>query len=84
MRKTEQTTSWVVYRMTLPGKMSGMCAICEQEEWETMESARPGYHTLVQGGITNEGEAERLARNSPGDGAVATATKSSERRSSRR
>ena len=27
-----------------------------------MERAQPGHHTLVQAGITNEGEAERLAR----------------------
>ena len=28
----------------------------------TMKRAKPGYNTLVQAGITNEGEAERLAR----------------------
>jgi hypothetical protein len=27
-----------------------------------MELAKPGFHTLVRAGITNEGEAERLAR----------------------
>jgi hypothetical protein len=32
-----------------------------------MERARPGYHTLVRSGITNEGEAERLARGTAGD-----------------
>jgi len=37
-----------------------MDAVCEQSEWEAMERAQPGYHTLVQAGITNE--AERLAR----------------------
>jgi hypothetical protein len=62
MSTPEETPSWVVYVMTLHGKTSGMSAVCEQAEWEAMERARPGYHVLVQAGITNEGEAERLAR----------------------
>ena len=48
--------------MTIHGKPSGMDVVCEQSEWEAMERAQPGYHTLVQAGITNEAEAERLAR----------------------
>jgi hypothetical protein len=60
MRKPEKSILWVVYRMTIHGKPSGMDAVCEQSEWEAMERAQPGYHTLVQAGITNE--AERLAR----------------------
>ena len=39
----------------------------EQAEWDAMESAQPGYHTLVRSGITNEGEAERLARGTAGN-----------------
>jgi hypothetical protein len=72
MSKTEQPMLWVVYRMTIHGKPSGMPAVCEQGEWDAMECARPGYHTLVQAGITNEGEAERLARRSTVDGNTAT------------
>jgi hypothetical protein len=68
MRTTEQSRSWVVYWMTIHGKASGMKAVCEQGEWETMERAHPGRHTLVLAGITNEGEAERLASNIPTDG----------------
>jgi len=68
MRTTEQPVSWVVYRMTLHGKPNGMNAVCEQAEWEEMERVKPGYHTLVRAGITNEGEAERLARSGPADG----------------
>ncbi len=64
---TEQTITWVVYLMTIQGKTSGMNAVCEQGEWEAMERARPGYHTLVQAGIINEGEAERLARGRQAD-----------------
>lgn len=67
MRKTEQAVSWVVYRMTLHGKVAGMNAVCEQSEWDAMELMKPGYHTLIQAGITNEGEAERLARTGPVD-----------------
>jgi hypothetical protein len=62
MRTPEKSVSWVVYRMTIHGKPSGVNAVCEQGEWDAMELARPGYHTLVLGGIANEGEAERLAR----------------------
>lgn len=68
MKTTEKCVSWVVYRMTIHGKPSGMSAVCEQEEWDAMESAKPGHHTLVRAGITNEGEAERLARSGPVDG----------------
>jgi len=62
MRKTEKCMLWVVYRMTIHGKPSGRTAVCEQGEWEAIERAKPGYHSLVLAGIANEGEAERLAR----------------------
>jgi hypothetical protein len=67
MRKTEKVESWVVYRMTLHGKKDGGRAVCEQSEWDAMELASPGYHALISGGITSEGEAERLARGTSGD-----------------
>ena len=65
MRKTEEPEFWVVYRMTMRGKTSGMGTVCEQGEWESLERAQPGFHTLVRAGISNEGEAERLARSLP-------------------
>jgi hypothetical protein len=68
MRKSEENVVWVVYRMTIHGKQSQMNAVCEQGEWDAMQLAQPGYHTLVMAGITNEGEAERLARTGPADG----------------
>jgi hypothetical protein len=68
MRKTLENLLWVVYRMTIHGKASGMNAVCEQREWDAMELAQPGRHTLVLAGIANEGEAERLARSGPVDG----------------
>lgn len=55
-------TSWVVYKMKQRGNQPGHNAICSQAEWEEMELAQPGFHTLIQGQIGNEGEAERLAR----------------------
>lgn len=61
MRRTEECVSWVVYRM-IQGKTSGMHAVCEQSEWEAMEVSQPGHYTLILAGITNEGQAERLAR----------------------
>jgi hypothetical protein len=68
MKTTEKSLLWVVYRMTIHGKPSGVSAVCEQAEWEAMERDRPGYHLLVRAGITNEGEAERLARSDSGYG----------------
>jgi hypothetical protein len=59
--------SWVIYRMTVKGKPNGLSAVCDQGEWEAMERTQPGYHKLVRAGITNEGEAERLARAGPPD-----------------
>jgi hypothetical protein len=62
MPSTSKVVSWVVYKMTLHGKQVGVNAVCEQAEWDAMELCRPGYHQLIQSGIANEGEAERLAR----------------------
>ena len=72
MRKTKESLSWVVYRMTIHGKVSGTNAVCEQSEWDAMELVQPGHHCLIQAGITNEAEAERLARSSPGEGITFT------------
>ena len=38
----------------------------KQSEWDAMELANPGYHTLVRDGIANEPEAEALARDLSG------------------
>jgi hypothetical protein len=65
MRNIEKCVSWVVYRMTIYGKPSETNSVCEQHEWEAMERAQPGLHTLVQACIPSESEAERLARGTP-------------------
>jgi hypothetical protein len=69
------TGRWVVYQMPVKGSPEGVRGICEQWEWEAMELARPGVNTLIQGGIANEGEAERLARGSSGETKPRTATR---------
>lgn len=58
---------WVVYRQVIRGAPDGINAVCEQTEWEAMELAKPGQQKLIQAGIANEGEAERLARGGSGD-----------------
>lgn len=52
--------------MTMHRKPDGLMSVCEQSEWDAMELAQPGYHTLVRAGITNEPEAEELARRGSG------------------
>jgi hypothetical protein len=54
--------TWVVYRTAPMLKQVGRNAVCTQSEWDAMELAHPGQHTLIRGDIGNEGEAERLAR----------------------
>ena len=66
MTKAPKSATWVVYLRTLHGKDSGVNAVCEQSEWDALELARPGYHTLVRAGIASEGEAEQIARRPPG------------------
>jgi hypothetical protein len=66
MRKSEQALAWVVYKKIVNSKTPAISAVCEQREWEAMELERPGYHTLVRAGITNEAEAEMLARDTSG------------------
>jgi hypothetical protein len=53
---------WVVYRMTVRGKVAAVNAVCGQAEWAAIERAQPGARTLLRGGIASEGEAEQVAR----------------------
>jgi hypothetical protein len=61
-----RNATWVVYMIPL-NDSPGIRAVCDEREWEAMDAARPGFFTLIQAGITNEGEAERLARGSSGE-----------------
>ncbi len=67
MRTTEVCHAWVVYRMTLHGNAVGGNVVCEQREWDALERARPGFHTLIHTGIKTEQEAEKLARGRAGE-----------------
>ena len=65
---TAKVVLWVVYKTNTDGKLGGgMNVVCEQSEWDALELARPGHHTLVQAGIASESEAEKLARGTSGD-----------------
>ena len=46
-----------------------------QSEWEAMRRVEPGRYTLVREGIATEGEAERVARESPGGTATQQVTR---------
>lgn len=59
--------SWVIYSMRVKNFPKRMRAVCAQPEWELMDRDKPGFYTLVQAGIENEGEAERLARGTSGE-----------------
>jgi hypothetical protein len=48
--------------MTIHNKPIGQKAVCTQAEWDVMQIQRPGYHKLLQSGITSEREAELIAR----------------------
>ena len=60
--KAGQKKSWVVYQTPIQRMPGYVNAVCEQNEWDAMVLSRPGYYTLVRGGIESEGEAEQLAR----------------------
>jgi hypothetical protein len=66
MPRPDEALLWVVYRVSIDGKMAGRTAVCEQGEWDAMELAHPGWYTLVRSGIPSEAEAERLARGTSG------------------
>jgi hypothetical protein len=61
MRQSNKATSWVVYETPATARMSTMKVVCEQDEWDRLMLDKPEF-TLVRAGITNEGEAEQLAR----------------------
>lgn len=61
MRESSEVTAWVVYETPATAKKSTMKVVCEQGEWDQLTLDKPEL-TLVRSGITNEGEAEQLAR----------------------
>jgi hypothetical protein len=75
MRTTEVCYAWVVYRMTLHGNAVAGNVVCEQREWDALERARPGFHTLLHTGLKTEQEAEKLARGTAGQSVPRVAKK---------
>jgi hypothetical protein len=67
MNAETKAAGWVVYTVTDLKLGGGMKVVCEQGEWDEMERARPGRHSLVREGIMCESEAEKLARGTSGD-----------------
>ena len=61
--------------MTVRRSPGGARAVCERSEWDAMELASPGYHTIILDGILSEPEAERLARGTAGNTALWPATR---------
>jgi hypothetical protein len=66
MSKSAQVGPWAVYQMTVRGQ-PGPNVVCFQHEWDAVEEGDPGLHRLIKGGISNEGEAEQLARGESGN-----------------
>ena len=54
--------TWVVYQIGPIGPQAGALAVCTQAEWDALERAVPGRHSLVRGLLPTEAMAERLAR----------------------
>src|SRR5688500_8594865 len=79
MRTVECHGPWAVYLRTMDRQVEPRHAVCSQDEWDTMERARPGYHRLVRGGIASEREAELLARGTSGDSRTARSSKKQSR-----
>jgi len=69
MRKSNLPEFWAVYQRTWTVQRKPVVsnAVCEQAEWDALEKAEPGVHTLVRGRIRTEKEAEELARGTSGD-----------------
>jgi hypothetical protein len=61
MRESYEATAWVVYETPATAKKSTMKVVCEQGEWDQLTMDKPEF-LLIRSGITNEGEAEQLAR----------------------
>ena len=66
MRELPKVEKWAVYE-TVTGPTAGRRTICSASEWTSMHKSEPGNHKLIREGITDESEAEKLARGTSGD-----------------
>jgi len=67
MRNANEANSWAVYQIAANGKEPDVNAMCDQDDWAEIERLSAGRCILIRANITNEGEAERLARGTSGD-----------------
>jgi hypothetical protein len=67
MRTSTEPGSWAVYHIAAEGKQDAANALCDQNAWPDLERQCSGRNTLIRGNITNEAEAELLARGTSGD-----------------
>jgi hypothetical protein len=54
--------SWVIYESSAHAKGRRVALVCEQAEWDAIGPDLLRNYVLIQTGIMNEGDAERLAR----------------------
>jgi hypothetical protein len=66
MRPSAKIEKWIVYE-TISGPNTGIRSVCTTGEWSELELRKPGENRLVQNGIANENEADKLARGASGD-----------------
>ena len=65
--RRHKVEEWVVYRMLARGCPDGLRGVCPQDEWEALALARPGILTLIEEHMSNEAQAEQLARGRSGE-----------------
>ena len=66
MRELPKVEKWAVYE-TLTGPTAGRRTVCSASEWKSIQTSEPGRHKIIREGITDESEAEKLARGTSGD-----------------
>ncbi len=66
MRHSGNVQKWVVYE-TIIGPQAGRKSVCTAGEWSLLETSKPGENRLIMAGITNENDADKLARGTSGD-----------------
>lgn len=66
MRELPRVEKWAVYE-TLTGPTAGRRTVCSAGEWKSIQAIEPGKHKVIREGITDESEAEKLARGTSGD-----------------
>lgn len=66
MRELPKVEKWAVYE-TLSGPTVGRRTVCSASEWKSIQTREPGRHKIIREAITDESEAEKLARGTSGD-----------------